>query len=591
VLSSGHMQLLRSPLPSMSSILSSSSPGRRSKRRVYPSGGAPVSAGAPTPLSRDWKSNSGDLVAPRRPLFGGLKGRLPSYRDLAPGGKSRRAVIKLQARARAWLARSRYRRELRKRQTALRRFSLPILIVSLIEIFGGTVIYEAVRRGRLPETYILYSVLCALPAFFTVFYDLRRDVPIRFSLTHCIFYVSVLYKLAFRASQIDSIVLRLVTDQLEKSFGYEDGSGSSVATTITMVCHFILFIFVTSLGKISLTLVSTKNACAHLLFPFQFFDFIFLYVFFSLRTVATRDATSWLFWIVQQCLLQGNIILRNSGTTDALIKRHLGRWIDSLLSKRKNLRRLNVDDDPLFRLQHLARIAIQYDLADVTALLLVPSVVSLFVWRDGWFSLEDSGVLVRACDLPLLWLRFCILLIIKPGASRLSQRILTRAMRKTLLGKETIHGRSAIAARILANQRIVKTEEDTDKELHKEFDLAVEELHLVAQDLSLSGLNFKLLRGKLLRKLHFYTAVVVLQCFAAFPVHANAPLGLAWDSQTRTYFTDSQVYVTVPKQSVWMYVPPAYYLAKDEALVEAFNRTGFLPGTCDATTYFIGWQL
>ena len=97
--------------------------------------------------------------------------------------------------------------------------------------------------------------------------------------------------------------------------------------------------------------------------------------------------------------------------------------------------------------------------------------------------------------------------------------------------------------------------------------------------------------GKLLRKLHFYTAVVVLQCFAAFPVHANAPLDLTWDSQTRTYLTNSQVYVTVPKQSVWMYVPPAYYLAKDEALVEAFNRTGFPPGTCDATNYFFGWQL
>ena len=63
----------------------------------------------------------------------------------------------------------------------------------------------------------------------------------------------------------------------------------------------VLFITVTMLGKLSLTLVATKNACTHLLFPFQFFDFLFLYVFFSLRSIGDGVTVG---WVTQQCLLQ-----------------------------------------------------------------------------------------------------------------------------------------------------------------------------------------------------------------------------------------------------------------------------------------------
>jgi len=60
-------------------------------------------------------------------------------------------------------------------------------------------------------------------------------------------------------------------------------------------------------------------------------------------------------------------------------------------------------------IRYLARIAIQYDLADLTALIATPTVVSLFVWRDGWFMLQESALTVLPCELPSLWLRFGVL--------------------------------------------------------------------------------------------------------------------------------------------------------------------------------------
>ena len=56
----------------------------------------------------------------------------------------------------------------------------------------------------------------------------------------------------------------------------------------------------------------------------------------------------------------------------------------------------------------------QLDLAQLYALILVPSVVSFIVWRDGYYTLQHTGILVQACDLPYVWARFAILLLVKP---------------------------------------------------------------------------------------------------------------------------------------------------------------------------------
>ena len=120
--------------------------------------------------------------------------------------------------------------------------------------------------GIFERTYELWALFFYVPSIFVLVKDLLGEIPIRFSLSHCIFLVAVLYKLGFNAASIDSQLLINIEDGLEY---YEMEGFAFDAITICMICHFIIFITVTSLGKISLRLISTNNACAHLLFPFQ----------------------------------------------------------------------------------------------------------------------------------------------------------------------------------------------------------------------------------------------------------------------------------------------------------------------------------
>ena len=208
-------------------------------------------------------------------------------------------------------------------------------------------------------------------------------------------------------------------------------------------------------------------------------------------------------------------------------------------------------------------------------------------------------------------------------------------MRKTLLGHRTMHGTSAIAAGILAgsqltrhmrrqstikasgklskldgeavetvggltgadqsllndkalqtarerqhSMRLMRLDNDVDVAVQAKLGLLEEELHAVRDDLTLAGLNFKLLRRKQLRKWRFFASVVVLQCFAAFQCRTHAPMALnsrmhglqthvinapvnaslgigesvrgiagRWDNGTVTF--------KVPRQSVWIHVPVA----------------------------------
>ena len=55
-----------------------------------------------------------------------------------------------------------------------------------------------------------------------------------------------------------------------------------------------------------------------------------------------------------------------------------------------------------------------------------------------------------------------------------------------------------------------------------------QELAVVKEDLSLSGLNFRVLRRKLLNRSAFFAAVAVLQCFAAFPVRRTPQAAHVW---------------------------------------------------------------
>jgi len=220
--------------------------------------------------------------------------------------------------------------------------------------------------------------------------------------------------------------------------------------------------------------------------------------------------------------------------------------------RKENLKGINPHTDPLVRLQYIARLGWQYDLADVAALLATPTIVSFLVFRDGFFTIQYSGILVLPCHLRNVWIRFAILLVIKPGASWLARTWLRMRMVKCFLGKKTLHGTSRIAAKIMAERKLVSHGNDSnlDSKVLEAFskDFTEDEIKAVQDEFSLQGLNFKILRYKLMKKWRYYLAVVVLQLFAAFQCRRNVPL-LGIGNETHVPFEP------VAMSSTWAYVP------------------------------------
>ena len=79
-----------------------------------------------------------------------------------------------------------------------------------------------------------------------------------------------------------------------------------------------------ALAKGVLYLVAAPNTRAPYLFPFQFFDFLFAYAFFGLRSAKYRVTAS---WIAVQLLIQVSVIARNSGTLEAVTRRLLSKQV------------------------------------------------------------------------------------------------------------------------------------------------------------------------------------------------------------------------------------------------------------------------
>ena len=123
-----------------------------------------------------------------------------------------------------------------------------------------------------------------------------------------------------------------------------------------------------------------------------------------------------------------------------------------------------------------------------------------------------------------------------------------------------------------------------------------EQLAAVRGDLTLSGLNFSLLRRKLLTKWRFYLCVSMLQCFAAFPVHEWAPVDASRDLKVTPAVAESMavqpspLLFKLPRYCVFAYMPPPVTLAKDARLAEALNSTFINPGGECADPEFTGWM-
>ena len=288
-----------------------------------------------------------------------------------------------------------------------------------------------------------------------------------------------------------------------------------------------------------------------------------VYVFFNLRE---SDELITPTWLGQQLLMQIVVFLRQSGTSDALIERGqvtLHRWMYKL--RLVDSRFTVVTDelaDPVYTLQSIARKAIQYDIAQLTSLILVPTVISFFIWRDGVFTLEGTGILVDACNLERIWLRFLVLLCLWPVGSSSGRCLLVHRMNKTLLGQRTLHGTSQTIVKMINNARIarmdrakvkaqrkaaaeakrakaagsgskvelaeessvggVRLDLKTETKQQESLDLTEEERAAVGDELLVSVLNFRLLFVKQLRHVRFFTLVVLLQLFVTFRVRTTA---------------------------------------------------------------------
>jgi len=422
----------------------------------------------------------------------------------------------------------------------------------------------------------------------------------RFSLSHGMFFVTVLYRLSLKATEIDV----WMWDELELALPGLLPTNSSLGDVqylvdtsvplIVMTGHLTIFIAVTSIAKIALNLVATTNACPHLLFPFQFFDFVFLYSFFSIRSMGVAVTPV---WIMMQVLLQFTVVLRNSGTNDALTQKYMSGFYSLLSGAKKGLHKVDHTNDPLLRLQYLARIGWQYDVADVAALIATPFIVTLFVWRDGFFSIDGTSILVRACELGNVWIRFAILLIIKPLFSWIARAWLRVKMRKTLLGKRTMHGTSQLAAKIISERKITAGKSG-DAKVQEAFAKVYveEELAAVKEELSLSGLNYSVLRTRVMRKWKFYLCTVLLTLFSSFPCRRMVLADTTSFDAGGSYATEGiiinslEVLEPLPLPSVWFYVPhPIMNVINPVLSYDVLNeRVAFCTNT---TVPYLGWQV
>ena len=503
----------------------------------------------------------------------------------------------------------------------------------------------------LPHRY-LYSILFIVPSMVICVRDLRLENRPRFSIAHGMFLIIVLYRVALKAALIDIYVeyyLTIAFTEIEAGVGQlaeltseglhmadtsnshfnmssdhfnssssssglypvPKGEGTLVQTFVpllTMIVHLSIFIMVTSFGKLSLELVATSNACAHLLFPFQFFDFVFLYSFFTLRSMGTPLTSS---WVLQQIvlqvprpllslpptsltslsspqlilgppflLLQINIVLRNSGTTEVLVARcGLGNRIFNFLLGKKTkdkLKNFDPNKDPLIRLQYLARIGWQFDLAQN------PSKAPLL---SSFFSSDPSPCLlsrsfaralvsqVRPCELRNVWARFAVLLCIKPAASWIARVWLRAKMRSTLLGKKTMHGTSQIAAKMIAMRKMrVQGMQggNMDEKVQAHFDFKEEEMAAMQKELSLSGLNYSVLRAKLMKKWRFFLAVVLFQIFSAFPCRSTAPGRIIEQCELNGTKVVAILSEPLTVQSSWYYVPPEIAISSSPILIGTY---------------------
>jgi len=276
-------------------------------------------------------------------------------------------------------------------------------------------------------------------------------------------------------------------------------------------------------------------------------------------------------WIVLQLFMQASTIIVVSGTSIAL-ENGLKEYV--LTKAKMSKRRLGSDptQDPIFKLQFLAAMAVQYEIAIYCSVVMVPIIVTVFVWRDGVFTLEglEEIVIVTRCDLDQMWLRYGILTAFQFGSLTLARTLLTRQMRRALLGLETFHGTSVLASEIHA-ARNVKKGMDAQMIINERLERSplwrkalgtsssAIDREDIRKELALSNLHHPTLYfRKLKRNWVFFICCLSFQLYACFAVRYNAPITFT-NQPTADYpvetFTDPDL-DGVPIYMHWVYIAP-----------------------------------
>eukprot|EP00966_Prymnesium_polylepis_P234324 5420216-Prymnesium_polylepis.1 len=232
----------------------------------------------------------------------------------------------------------------------------------------------------------------------------------------------------------------------------------------------------------------------------------------------------------------------------------------------------------------LARIAIQLDLAQFYGLIAVPAGVSFIVWRDGYYSLQGSGILVQACDLPWIWLRFSVYLAVKPFSTYVWRKMLQRRMALALLGLDSDMGKSEFAVDVGGGNLLQDDDKEArDAKVHERAGVTEEQLELVREELSISNLNYEKLYTKLVRRSWlFFTCVALWQMPAALYRHRTAPRDVTDSSGAASNYT-------LPISASWLYVPVTTALQTDTDLGAAFDQRLRDNSSCVNDLRYGGW--
>ena len=559
------------------------------------------------------------------------------------------AALVIQTIWRRLRAQAAYETELRQRQRRLLSFSWPIFFATLLNLVGNSIISHAQAAG-LPLQSTgrhLGWLLLLLPCVFVIVRDLASPSPPRFSITHCIFFVAVLFPSTYNVVEFDTWMYNVLVDTLAGEsagvirVGGNRFSAATLAPSVGLLVHLIIMLALLTLAKQTLKLVAAANTRAYFLFPLQFFDSLWVATFFNLRSITKRTPLS---WVLMQLLGSIFTFCRNSGIEYAFWVTLLPRWLGRLRTRCRRrrsrattaraaypsstpsttpselatvaqtntptegsgradaqgvlppprcLKERNDNTDPVWVLQYLARVGMQYELADLCAIGCTPLLVWVFVWRgDGWVSLVGTGLLVRECDLANLGVRCAILLAIRLAVNLLARWRVTIAMRATLLGKRTLHGISDLAARVAASRsldssyaaaRVVSMRLGAAK---RGISIEDDEYESIRRELSLKNLqHFHLWTSMLRRNYGFYVCVIAFEIFAAYPVARQAPYDgapsatyIEWllNGTAATWIDRAAVNETVslPYQMVWLYVEPAVALDLDTRLQDVFELEG-----------------